>query len=93
MDVDPAEVVITTGSSGGFLLAALAAFDAGDQVAMTRPGYPAYRNTLRSLGVDVVALDAGPDSRYQPTVAMLDALPRPPKGRRCTASWQTIRWT
>lgn len=80
VDVDPAEVVITTGSSGGFLLAALAAFDAGDQVAMTRPGYPAYRNTLRSLGVDVVALDAGPDSRYQPTVAMLDALPRPPKG-------------
>ncbi len=80
VEVDPTEVVITTGSSGGFLLAALAAFDAGDQVAMTRPGYPAYRNTLRSLGIDVVALDAGPESRYQPTVAMLEALPRPPKG-------------
>lgn len=80
VDVDPAEVVVTTGSSGGFLLAALAAFDPGDQVAMTRPGYPAYRNTLRSLGIDVVALDAGPDTRYQPTVAMLEALPRPPKG-------------
>jgi aspartate/methionine/tyrosine aminotransferase len=78
--VDPAEVVVTTGSSGGFLLAGLAAFDAGDQVAMTRPGYPAYRNTLGSLGIDVVALDAGAESRYQPTVAMLEALPQPPKG-------------
>jgi aspartate/methionine/tyrosine aminotransferase len=78
--VEPAEVVVTTGSSAGFLLAALAAFDAGDQVAMTRPGYPAYRNTLGSLGIDVVALDAGAESRYQPTVEMLEALPRPPKG-------------
>lgn len=78
--VDPAEVVVTTGSSGGFLLAALAAFDAGDQVAMARPGYPAYRNTLGSLGIDVFALDAGPESRFQPTVAMLEALPRPPEG-------------
>lgn len=80
VDVDPAEVVVTTGSSGGFLLSCLAAFDADDQVAMTRPGYPAYRNTLHSFGVDVVALDAGAESRYQPTVAMLEALPRPPKG-------------
>ena len=78
--VEPAEVVVTTGSSAGFLLAALAAFDAGDQVAMTRPGYPAYRNTLGSLGIDAVALDAGAESRYQPTVEMLEALPRPPKG-------------
>jgi len=80
VEVDPAEVVVTTGSSAGFLLAALAAFDAGDEVAMTRPGYPAYRNTLGSIGLDVVALDAGVESRYQPTVALLEALPRTPKG-------------
>ncbi len=78
--VDPSEVVITTGSSGGFLLAALAAFDASDRVAMARPGYPAYRNTLGSLGVEVVHLDAGPETRFQPTVAMLEALPSPPTG-------------
>ncbi len=74
------EVVITTGSSAGFQLAILAAFDVGDQVAMTRPGYPAYRNTLLSLGCRVVDLEAGPQTRYQPTVAMLEALPEVPAG-------------
>ena len=78
--VDPADVVITTGSSAGFQLVLLAAFDAGDTVAMTRPGYPAYRNTLLSLGARVIDLEAGPQTRYQPTVAMLEALPEPPAG-------------
>lgn len=78
--VDPDEVVITTGSSAGFQLTILAAFDAGDRVAMTRPGYPAYRNTLLSLGCQVVDLEVGPEPRYQPTVAMLEALPEPPAG-------------
>ena len=78
--VDPEEVVITTGSSAGFQLAILAAFEAGDQVAITRPGYPAYRNTLVALGCRVVDLDVGPANRFQPTVAMLDALPEAPAG-------------
>lgn len=70
--VDPDEVVVTTGSSGGFLLAFLAAFDAGDRVAMARPAYPCYRNILSALGCEVVDLPCGPDTRYQPTVAMLE---------------------
>jgi aspartate/methionine/tyrosine aminotransferase len=78
--VDPEEVVITTGSSAGFQLTILAAFEVGDQVAMTRPGYPAYRNTLQALGCEVVDLDVGPETRYQPTLAMLEALPRVPAG-------------
>ena len=78
--VDPAEVLVTTGSSAGFQLAVLAAFDAGDTVAMTRPGYPAYRNTLLSLGCRVLDLEVGADTRYQPTVAMLEALPEVPAG-------------
>lgn len=69
--VDPARVAVTTGSSGAFLLAFLAAFDPGDRVALARPGYPAYSNILRSLGIDVVELDCGPDERYQPTVPRL----------------------
>ena len=78
--VDAADVVITTGSSGGFLLAALAAFDSGAQVAMVRPGYPAYRNTLHGLGVEIVELPGDVGNRFQPTVAMLDALKEVPDG-------------
>jgi aspartate/methionine/tyrosine aminotransferase len=72
LDVSPSDVVATTGSSGGFLLAFLAAFDAGDRVALARPGYPAYRNILRTLGCEVVELPCGPDTRFQPTVDMLE---------------------
>ena len=72
IDVDPAHVALTTGSSGGFLLAFLAAFDAGDRVALARPGYPAYRNILSSLGCRVVDLDCGQETRFQPTVAQLE---------------------
>lgn len=80
VEVDPDQVVVTTGSSGGFTALFLAAFDAGDVVVMSRPGYPAYRNTLQALGIEVVELDCGPQTRYQPTVAMLEALPAPPAG-------------
>lgn len=76
--VSPGEVVITTGSSGGFQLALLAALDAGQTVAMARPGYPAYRNTIEALGLRVLDLDCGHDTRFQPTAAMLDALPSRP---------------
>ena len=75
-----ANVAVTTGSSGGFLYAFLSAFDAGDTVAMARPGYPAYRNMLAALGCTVVELPCGPETRFQPTVAQLDALDEPPAG-------------
>ncbi|GGF08893.1 aminotransferase [Williamsia phyllosphaerae] len=78
--VDPTDVVVTTGSSGAFTLIFLAAFDVGDRVAMARPGYPAYRNALTALGCEVVELDCGPESRFVPTPAMLDALDEPPAG-------------
>ena len=78
--VDPEEVVITTGSSAGFLLTLMAAFDPDDAVAMTRPGYPAYRNDLNALGLRVRDLDAGPDTRYQPSVDLLEELGEVPAG-------------
>ncbi|WP_425955511.1 aminotransferase class I/II-fold pyridoxal phosphate-dependent enzyme [Xylanimonas sp. McL0601] len=71
VEVDPAHIAVTTGSSGGFVLAFLAAFDVGDRVALARPGYPAYKNILTALGCEVVELDCGPDTRYQPTVSQL----------------------
>ena len=68
---DPGSVAVTTGSSGGFTLAFLAAFDAGDRVALARPGYPAYRNILTALGCEAAELACGPQTRFQPTVEML----------------------
>jgi aspartate/methionine/tyrosine aminotransferase len=73
IELDPARVVVTTGSSGAFLLAFLAAFDAGDRVALAAPGYPAYRNILTALGVEPVLLPVGANTRFQPTAALLDA--------------------
>lgn len=78
--VDPDDVVITTGSSGGFLLAFLACFDAGDRVAIASPGYPCYRNILTALGCEVVEMPCGADTRFQPTVDMLAALDPPVAG-------------
>jgi aspartate/methionine/tyrosine aminotransferase len=80
LDIDPANVAVTTGSSGAFLYAFLAAFDPGDRVAMARPGYPAYRNMLTALGCEVVELPCGPQSRFQPTIEQLDALDEAPAG-------------
>lgn len=75
IEVDPDEVVVTTGSSGGFLLAFLAAFEVGDRVAMARPGYPCYRNVLSALGCEVVEIPTGPETRFQPTVEQVAAIP------------------
>lgn len=69
--VDADDVVLTTGSSGGFLLAFLAAFDVGDRVAIARPGYPCYRNVLAALGCEVVEVATGPATRFQPSVDQL----------------------
>jgi len=78
--VEPDDVVVTTGSSGGFLLAFLACFDVGDRVAIASPGYPCYRNILTALGCEVVELPCGPDTRFQPTVQMLADLDPPVAG-------------
>jgi aspartate/methionine/tyrosine aminotransferase len=75
---DPARIAVTVGASGAFPLAFLAAFDPGDRIAMATPFYPPYVNILESLGMQPVMLEAGPETRFQPTIAMLEALdPRP----------------
>lgn len=76
VDVNPSHIAITTGSSGAFQLGFLAAFNPGDRVALANPGYPAYRNILRALGIEVVELETSVATRYQPTIAMLDEAAR-----------------
>lgn len=80
IDLGADDVVLTTGSSGGFLLAFLACFDAGDRVAIASPGYPCYRNILSALGCQVVEIQCGPQTRFQPTAAMLAELDPPVRG-------------
>ena len=63
--LDAERVVVTTGSSGAFLLGFLAAFDPGDRIAMVSPAYPAYRNILTALGLVPVELPVGAAERYQ----------------------------
>ncbi len=71
VEIDPGRVAVTTGSSGAFQLVFLTAFDPGDRVALVSPGYPAYRNILTALGVHVVEIATGPETRYQPTPELL----------------------
>ena len=66
VDLDPARVVITPGSSGAFLLAFAALFDAGDRVAVGEPGYPSYRQILRAMSVEPVGMPTRAENRYQP---------------------------
>jgi aspartate/methionine/tyrosine aminotransferase len=63
VDVDPSRVAVTTGSSAGFNLAFLQLFNPGDVVAITRPGYPAYRNILSALGLKVLEIPVGARDR------------------------------
>ncbi|WP_026619363.1 aspartate/methionine/tyrosine aminotransferase [Ensifer sp. WSM1721] len=62
--VDPQRIAITTGSSAGFNLAFLALFDPGDCVAIARPGYPAYRNIMTALGLDVIEIEANAETGF-----------------------------
>jgi aspartate/methionine/tyrosine aminotransferase len=73
VNVDPRRIVVTAGASGAFTLAFLAAFDPGDRVGVIEPGYPCYRNALLALGCEPVAIPVGPDTRWAPTPALVEA--------------------
>jgi aspartate/methionine/tyrosine aminotransferase len=64
LDIDPQRIVVTTGSSGGFVLAFLAAFEAGDRVAVALPGYPPYRHILTALGCEPVGIQCSPETGW-----------------------------
>ncbi len=66
VSLDPERVIVTAGSSGAFLLAFTALFDAGDRVGMGDPGYPSYRQILRALSLEPVGIPAAPENRLQP---------------------------
>jgi aspartate/methionine/tyrosine aminotransferase len=67
LEVDPERVVITTGSSSGFMLAFLAAFEVGDRVAVALPGYPPYRHILSAFGCEPVCIETSAATRWSMT--------------------------
>jgi aspartate/methionine/tyrosine aminotransferase len=74
--VAPERVVVTTGSSAGFVLAFLALFDAGAKVALPSPGYPCYRHTLTALGLTPVLIPTDAASRWMPTASQVEEAKR-----------------
>jgi len=78
--VPAGRIVVTTGSSGGFLLGFLACFDVGDRVGLAEPGYPCYRHILAALGIVPVPLPVDGSTNFQPTPAMVLAADPPLDG-------------
>ena len=74
--IDPGRVVVTTGSSAGFVLAFLALFESGDRVAVALPGYPPYRHILSALGCEAVPIETTQATRWAITPEMLLAAHR-----------------
>jgi aspartate/methionine/tyrosine aminotransferase len=76
----PDQFILTCGASAALVLALSSSFSPGDRVALARPGYVAYRNTLKALHLEPVELACGPYERFQLTAASLAALDPAPAG-------------
>lgn len=73
VDVDPERIIVTMGSSSGFILSFLAGFEPGARIAVTRPGYPAYLNILASLNMGITEIALSPRNGWKPTPADIEA--------------------
>jgi len=80
IEVAPQRVIPAFGASGALVLAFTALFRPGDRIALARPGYPAYRNTLTAMHLEPVEIPCGPETRYQLTAAHIEALDPAPAG-------------
>jgi len=76
VEVAPDRIIVATGSSGAFLLAFLAAFDAGARIGVVMPGYPAYLNILEALGLIPAPIAVGEETRFAPTAELIEAAHR-----------------
>ena len=80
VDVDAEQVILTCGASPAFVMALSCLFRPGARVALARPGYVAYRNTLKAMYLEPVEMACGPEERFQVTAAAVDALHPVPEG-------------
>ncbi len=75
LNISPNRIIVTTGSSGAFVLAFLSLFDTGDRVGLPNPGYPCYRHILSALGQQPITLPTGPETRWMPTPQQIATRP------------------
>lgn len=80
VDLSPDRITLTCGASPALVLALSTAFSPGDRIAFARPGYVAYRNTLRALNLEPVEIACGAAVRYQLTAAALETIEPAPAG-------------
>ena len=80
VDVEPDQFILTCGASPALVLALVSSFDPGQRVATARPGYVAYRNSLKALHLVPVEIPCGAESRFQLTAAALEQLDPAPSG-------------
>jgi len=80
VEAEPDQFILTCGASPALVLALASSFSPGDRVALARPGYVAYRNTLKALHMTPVEIACGPEARFQLTAAALAALDPAPDG-------------
>jgi aspartate/methionine/tyrosine aminotransferase len=80
LQIDPDRVILTCGASPALVLALASTFDAGDRVVLARPGYVAYRNSLKALHMVPVEIACGPESRFQISAAHIADLDPAPAG-------------
>ena len=78
--IDPEQIILTCGASPALVMALASSFQAGDRVALARPGYVAYRNTLKALNLVPVEIACGPEDRYQLTARHLAQIEPAPAG-------------
>lgn len=80
--VDPKNIVVTTGSSGGFLLAFLGCFDVGDIIAVASSGYPCYRNISGALGIELASIEINKDFKLTAKELLAEILRRESEGEK-----------
>jgi len=80
VSVEPEQIRLTTGASAALVAAFSSLFRGGDRIALVTPGYPAYRNTIRAMGLVPVEMRCGPREAFRPGIEMLEALDPKPAG-------------
>jgi len=78
--VEPERIFLTCGASPALVLALSSRFAPGARIAMARPGYVAYRNTVRALHMVPIEIGCGPLEHFQLTASAVAALTPVPDG-------------